>query len=69
MKKDGHHKKNIRTPCGEERQCSRHSMKKPPKAWQKEKSLHNSASNAHSPAPERRPDKKQRRDIIKFKTQ
>lgn len=25
--------------------------------------------NAHSPAPERRPDKKQRRDIIKFKTQ
>lgn len=25
--------------------------------------------NAHSPSPERRPDKKQRRDIIKFKTQ
>ncbi|MEZ9452421.1 ribosome-associated heat shock protein Hsp15 [Vibrio splendidus] len=25
--------------------------------------------NAHSPVPERRPDKKQRRDIIKFKTQ
>lgn len=25
--------------------------------------------NAHSPAPERRPDKKQRRDIIKFKNQ
>ncbi|MGF1743879.1 ribosome-associated heat shock protein Hsp15 [Vibrio minamisatsumaniensis] len=25
--------------------------------------------NVHSPAPERRPDKKQRRDIIKFKNQ
>ncbi|MGX9417941.1 ribosome-associated heat shock protein Hsp15 [Vibrio sp. RC27] len=25
--------------------------------------------NAHNPSPERRPDKKQRRDIIKFKTQ
>ena len=25
--------------------------------------------NAHSPAPDRRPDKNQRRDIIKFKTQ
>jgi len=25
--------------------------------------------NAHNPAPDRRPDKKQRRDIIKFKTQ
>ncbi|MBO0217041.1 heat-shock protein, partial [Vibrio sp. Vb2880] len=25
--------------------------------------------NAHNPSPERRPDKKQRRDIIKFKHQ